>query len=439
MIIKSWDKYLISSALMGIIYLSGMVPLAFGDVYINVMAVNGSPTRKETPVKYDLPGDLKAQDIVDTNGLQLEYNVNDANFYVHGTVTLDPKESKTFRIRVKDIWKITPDQTEAIKDEINRGFEQIGKLSDPQKGEILKQQLIQKLDNFVDQQATKADSVEKRIDSFRTYRKEMERLKNQALAVDYWRSEPGEAQEKIIHFKIEVENPESNPSKTVKQKHYLPSEIKPEHVVESQGFEVRYDASKQQSFLFKEEEMSKGQKKTYSIGIRDVWSIPGRDINYLRARANYAYDFLKKSKFAESSKILYDHANILLEDIVKSQGETMEIKEHISAFRVNQQTYDQARTDVENLEKLLAILREDLEKSKVKNVLQKVGSLKGVAGLAQELFKRKPSSTMTWKIIGWTLVFVAFITAINFVVWVLRSADKKRKLEEADKEEANKK
>ncbi len=396
-----------------------MMPLVFADIYINVMAVNGAPERKETVVKQNLPGDLKAQDIVDTNGLQLDYNVNDANYYVHTTLTLDPKESKTFRVQVKDIWKITPPQIEAIKASINKGYEQIGKPHDAQKAELLQGQLIRKLD-FIAAQSTKADSVERRIDAYRTYRKELERLEERALAVDYWRSEPGELKEKIIRFKIEVENPVASPTKMVKQKHYLPSEIKPRDLIETEGFEVRFDEQKQQPFLFKEEEIPQGEKRSYSIGIRDIWLVPQKDIDYLKGRAGYAYEFLKGSKYDESAKTLFDHANLLLADIVSSQALTLEIKEHISAYRFNLDTFQNARQDVENLEKLLSIYREDLEKSKVENVLQKIRSLNGVAGVAKQMFEKKPTPSNTWNYIGWIVMFIAALTVVYFVVLMLR-------------------
>ncbi len=402
-----------------------MVPCAFADVLINVMAVNGSPTVKETPVKYSLPPELKADDILDTSGLDLDYNVNDASYYVHGNVSLQPKESKTFKIRVKDIWKVTPDQVTAIQKRIEDGYNELGKVYDQAAADILKDHLNQKLNYIVEQQTSRADSVERRIDSFRTYTKEVRRIEMNALAVDYWRSKPGDAlQEKIIRFKIEVENT-TDKVKPVKQKHYLPTEVRPENLVEYEGFEVRYDQAKRQAFLYKEEDFAPHIKKSYSIGIRDIWYIHQKDIDYLRRRADYAWDFLKSSQYAVAAKSLYDRAGVELVDIETSQKEEREIKAHISAYRVNQKIFEDARADVEELEKILAIYRENLEKSKVDNVLQKVQSLKSVAGVAKQMFDKKPTASTAWKFIGWILAFVAFLTTLSFVLWTIRSRNKK--------------
>ena len=403
-----------------------MVPKALADVYINVMAVNGSQDIKETSVNFNLPGDLSSQDILDTSGLDLDYNINDANYYVHGKVKLQPKETKTFRIHVRDIWKLSPEQIEEIKKEIENGYEQIGKVKDPKNGELLKEQLIQKLDFILQEQVSKSDSVENRMGAFRAHAKELQRIENSALAVDYWRSDPTEVKrEKIIRFNIEVTNPLGT-VKPYKHKHYLPSEIRPEDLVEFEGFEVRFDQGKKQVFLFREEDLQPKENKKYTIGIRDIWFIPQKDIDYLRSRSNSAYGFLKDSRYASSAQILYDHAIKLLKEIEDAQLQKRDnIMDHISAFRDDQKSYDSAKIDVESLEKLLSIYREDLEKSKVQNILQKMQSLKGVSDVSKAVFNKKFEQSTTWSFIGWVLIFVAFITTVNFIVWFIRSKDSK--------------
>ena len=169
-----------------------MMSLAYADVYINVVAVNGANDPKTSSIKFSLPGELTAEDILDTNGLQLDYNVDDANYFVFGDVTLKPKESKTFRIHVKDKWVVTPDEVASLKKQIDQGFDLLGKPHDAARAQVLKDRLYTKIDYITNLQATNADSVDKRIDAYRAYAKEIKRIKNDALnAVDYWRSDPG--------------------------------------------------------------------------------------------------------------------------------------------------------------------------------------------------------------------------------------------------------
>jgi len=416
---------IVKTGLACVIISFGVMSRAHGEIYINVMAVNGADSSKKSAVKFDLPGELTADDILDTNGLQLDYSVDDADYYVHGDVDLKSKESKTFRIHIRDKWQITSDQVADLKKQIEKGFESLGKVYDAQKAEILKTRLNTKVDFIFNLQNSNADSVEKRIDAYRTYTKELKRIQNDALNVEYWRSDPGvEETPKIIHMTIEVDNP-TKVLKPFKHKDYLPQEIKPEDIVEDEGFEVRFDPSKQLSFLFKEEDLKPGEKKKYSIGIMDIWSIKQMDIDYLRSRAKYAFEFLKDTKFEDSAKLLMPRIADYLQTIEKSQSQQRPILEHISAYRDNQKVYDSAKKDVEILEKLLAVFREDLEKSKVENILQKMQSLKSVADVSKVMNNKKFTATMAWSIIEWVLLFVGFLSLIYYVVGVIRSKDKK--------------
>ena len=64
---------------------------------------------------------------------------------------------------------------------------------------------------------------------------------------------------------------------------------------------------------------------------------------------------------------------------------------------------------------------EELEARKVKNVLQKMKALRGLAALAEALFKKGISVTVTWRIIFGTLIFVGSFTAMHFFIWAKRS------------------
>jgi hypothetical protein len=417
---------LIKSFTVGIILYFGMISWGFADIYINVVAVNGADAPKTSSIKFDLPGELTAEDILDTNGLQLDYNVDDADYFVYGDVTLKPKESKTFRIHVKDKWTVTPDQVADLKKQIEQGYESLGKPHDASKAEILKTRLDTKIDYIVNVQNTSGDSIDKRIDAYRTYTKEIKRIQNDALNVDYWRSDPGEDQTpKLIHLTIDINNPTKVMKPSFKDKVYLPEEVKPEDVVEAEDFEVRYDQTKQLSFLFKEEDLAPGQEKKYSIGIQDIWTIKQKDINYLRSRAQYAFDFLKDTKFEDSAKSLMDRITAELKDIETSQAVQRSILDHISAYRTNKDTYSDAQKDVETLEKLLSVFREDLEKSKVENVLQKIQALKSVSDVSKVMFNKKFEASTAWSFIGWILLFVGVVTLAGFVFSLFRSKDKK--------------
>ena len=427
-IIKSHQNKKIAIAFIFILLL---VPAVHADVVINVLAVNGAPEKKETPIRFVLPPDVKAKDIVDTDGLVVEYDVNEGAYVAQGAVSLDPKASKTFRIKVKDIWKLTTQDVDTIKSEINEAHDKLGKIGDESKAGILKQQLLERLDFVVTQQNSGSNSVEKRIDSFRIYRDRLEGIKREALSVDYWRSDPNEAKakEKLVRMVIEAENPPTEAKRLIEEKYFLPLEVKPEYVVNREEFEIKFDEEKGKPYLYKEEEFEPGQKKRYEIGIRDVWHVDDKDIEYLNQRAVYAKDFLKESRFEKTAQYLFDRCESKLTAITESQKVQREILEHISSYRQNVKLFDGAKIDVEDLEKLVAIYRDELEKTKVRNVLQKVRSLKNVSDVSDAVFKTKPKMNKTWEMAGWVILFVGVYTVIHFAVWTLRSAGRKKKKE----------
>jgi phage shock protein A len=411
------------------LFLLCFVPNIWADVIINVLAINGAPEKKETPIRFVLPPDVKANDIVDTDGLSVEYDVNEGAYVAQGAVSLEPKATKTFRIKVKDIWKLTPQDVDTIKKEINEAHDKLGKLGDDSKAAILKQQLLERLDFVVSQQNSSANSVEKRIDSFRIYRDRLDGIKHEALSVDYWRSDPNEAKfkEKLVRMVIEIENPPTESKRMIEEKYFLPLEVKPEYIVNREDFDIKFDEEKRKPYLFKEEEFESGQKRRYEIGIRDVWHVEEKDMEYLNQRSVYANNFLKESRFEKTAQYLFDRCQIKLNSIIESQKVQREILEHISTYRQNVSLFEGARQDVEDLEKLVAIFRDELEKTKVRNVLQKVRSLKNVSDVSDSLFKTKPKMNKTWEMVGWVVLFVGIYTIIHFGIWALRSSGKKKK------------
>ena len=94
---------------------------------------------------------------------------------------------------------VTPDQVADLKKQIEQGYETLGKPYDAQNAEILKDRLDTKIDYIVNLQSTNADSIDKRIDDYRAYTKEMKRIQNDALNVDYWRSDPGAGSDTQAH------------------------------------------------------------------------------------------------------------------------------------------------------------------------------------------------------------------------------------------------
>jgi len=175
---------------VGVILYLAMASWCFADIYINVMAVNGTNDPKTSNIHFDLPGELTADDILDTSSLQLDYSVDDANYFVYGAVTLRPKESKTFRIHVKDKWMVTTDEVDGLKKQIDQGYEtRANRTILPKRISLRTVWRKRSIISLIFRRPIRT-VLTSAFDAYRAYAKEIKRLENDALNVSYWRSDP---------------------------------------------------------------------------------------------------------------------------------------------------------------------------------------------------------------------------------------------------------
>ncbi|KKS44763.1 MAG: hypothetical protein A2Y04_04440 [Omnitrophica WOR_2 bacterium GWC2_45_7] len=419
-----WNKYGLNflSCLGGLVFHFFVLGYAFAEVNVNILAVNATESRKEKEIKYKLPQELTADDILDTAGLKLDYDINEKAYFVVGKVNLEPKESRTLKVKIRDVWKINPEKITDIKNQIDISVERFKGSEQSESADKKREELLQRLDYIVEEQTKYADSVEKRIDQFRTYSGELDQIRLDAISVTYWRAKPGEVPEdKYVKFVVEVENPLKDKPKKVNQQHYLPEEVRQEHIIDLKGFELHYDSENKQSYLSKEEELKPAEKKRYEFEVLDIWRIPQPNIEDLKDRTRETYKLLENTEYANSAAYLVASIKENLAKIDESQSQERSLKEHISEFRINSERFEVAKKDVEALEDLLRAVRENLERSLLKNVLKRVQSLKSLAAIAKALFnKNMPLNTMLGIIIG-VVGFVGFMTVVNFIIWGRRS------------------
>ena len=420
----------LASMVVVVLVLLGGMSLSRADVVINVLAVNPKDEFLEKNIEFSLPGEIKPQDVLDPAGLQIDYNVKDAGYYLHGKVALQAKETKTLRIKIRDVWRITGDQVIEMRDEIDRGYKEMGSERTAENATALRQRLLDKLDYIVAEEEKSSGNIDARIDTYRNHLQTMRAIKAKAQLIDYWRTDAGiDDPNKMINYLIDVSNP-TDRTKKVKQQHYLPKEVRPEYIVDRKGYEVRFDEKKGQPFLFKEDDFEPNEKRKVSIGIQDVWYIPGSELQYARSHAKYVMDNLQRSKFIETAKALYnDVVNNL--DLIEALQATpqVDIEQHIGAYRINQDRFEQVKKDLDALEKLLARHRSDLEKSKIKNVMKKIQQLKSLSKVSEAIFDKRPTVNAAWKLIGGVMLFLALFTIIHFVTWFLRSSKEKKQEE----------
>ena len=431
---KRLDLFIVSLA---IFVLCLYTPVDAANLYLNVVAVNGTEESKEKEIKAVLPRELTADDILDTDGLKLEYDVDASAYIVTGKVTLTAKETKTYKILIRDLWQFEDEKVNKITEQIETSFKQLEGTEYYKTGKIKMQTLEQRLDFLLQEQARHKDNIEKRIDTYRVYAQEFEDIREKAVSIKYWRAKPPEYEDAdIFYFVVGIENI-GDETATNDKRNYLPKEIKPEQFIDLQEFDIRYDASKERSYLIKEIELKPKERKQYSVGVVDIWNINQTGIDNLWERARTAYKFIEPTQYVDNANFLMESIKLNLGAIEETQAREKSITEHISVYRKNVKRFDIAKKDVEALDELLEIIREELKRSKLENILKKIRGLRTLVDIAKSIMQ-KPADAVAWRIIVGVLAFVGVLSLISFVLWGSRSRNMLDETAEEKKEESEK-
>ena len=236
-----------------------------------------------------------------------------------------------------------------------------------------------------------------------------------------------------------AENPSLTKAVTKEQKHYLPKEVKPEHIVESAGFEIRYDPLRGQSFLWREDTLEAGETRRYEVGIIDIWKIRQQQLDNLKDRSAETYRYLENTQYKDNADFLMASIKRNVSTIENSQSLEKNIDNHIMDFRANMGYFQQAEKDVAALEDLLEVVREKLVRSRMENVLERIQSLKSVNDVSDYLTDSYSWLLNDGRMILGVVIFAVALLLIAFFVSLGKSKDVKIEDTEeylAEKEEA---
>ncbi len=406
--------------------------IAWAQLTFNLVAVNASDEKKIVNVRQLLPRELAREDIIDVGPLKVDYDVDQGAYYVYGNIEFQPKESRTFKVAVQDVWIINEEEIDILKKQLDDNLALLKGKESYDAAVRAKDRIIAQLDYILTQQANYSQNIERRIEEYRSYANTLEDIRTKAFSLDFLQHEAKgtmeeEEETKTIKLVLEVKNPSAKEEKIFQQKHYLPREILTEHIIDAQGFEVHYDVEKQKSYLSSEEKFKPGEVKQYEIVIKDIWHLSAGRLDGIKARVDIAVKEIQGTVYEASGNYLVNKVNENIERILNSQSERQAVQEYIGTYRVNKRRYDSAEKDVQKLEQMLSIVRakklEELEKGKVKNILQKLKALRGLATLSEAVFKKGISVTNTWRFVFATIIFLVIFTAWHFIVWVQRSKD----------------
>ncbi|MFC1497272.1 hypothetical protein ACFLS1_02200 [Verrucomicrobiota bacterium] len=389
-----------------------------------------------------LPAGVKPKDILDLpDDLKVGYDVNNNVYYVHGKVELDPGSWKEFKVSIKDIWIIPQKEL----DELAKWTDDlVGKLEGFKHYEVAGE-LKKHITGYFDQIKKRQDenaikpgvnavqhirAYEINFEILQVVKKDIGRLENLVLETgqplggqlvgdhpdapkvrERVKLDPEEY--KTIIYKVTVYNPSPDKwrkmggtnSITPSLKHYLPSEIRPDDILDPGGLEVRKDSVSEICYLYKKElEVAPASNVVFEVKIRDKWNVNMPQVKVLRSEASGVLKIVVAKETYPFMETTLNDIIVELDEIEKEAGPVALDEQYVAFYR--------------NQADRLDIIQQKINRIKVALRPSVKGSKLGFDAPA-------PSMKTTWLIIYIILGFLAIMSLLFFLRWFVKTKAEK--------------
>ena len=228
-----------------------------------------------------------------------------------------------------------------------------------------------------------------------------------------------QAAESTLILRVLAINPSKDKDQEVPLKTYLPSEAKPENVMNRDDFEIGFDPAKSLFYVGKKVTLKPGESYTMEVHLEDIWQVKTEDLDALQNRADVAIKMLEKTSSYDLGKLLYDSVVASLKTIQSRQNteEPQSPQEHIAAYRLNLKLLDKIQKDLDSLEQFKA-------RSRAQGSAMSGGG--NLFGPDSSGGKENPFAVGPWKLIVAIVGFLALLSLGSFVIWQKQLRDMTR-------------
>jgi len=412
---------------------------------------------RTVPVKFYLPKEINPEDITEKGNFKIGYDFEKSSYYIYQEVTLEPRETMTLEIGMNDIWVIPAQEIEGLRQQAQKLLAALKDSEYYNQAKMLADNIFSRLEQIAQKQNQSGLTVEERISghsantaTLKDVKKDVSTLEDLAFEVCGPQAVPasglmgeGTPSSKLaftenitpdienagtVKFQIELSN-DSAEKKVMPLKYYLPVEIKPQYLVNKGELDAAYDYQKGIYHIYKDAvNLAPSEKKEFIIEVKDVWRIPERLIEILKAHTEKLSSILASSEYKEFAKSLNDKIISELDNIKTVQDNSVSsVERHIGDYRVSLEKLNEIKKDVAKLEKLVTqtggsagITLEEAQKAGFRG-RGEGGVLRGAKGMemvGRSIFRGKaPDVTTSWKIIWIIVGFLAVVSFLFFILW----------------------
>lgn len=402
---------------------------AAGTLTLKVRAINKSQANKQpVEVRAALPRGATPDTVIDAGGLEVAYDVATKGYYVHKTIDIEPGQTRTFDVVLKDVW-IVPDETLR---ELGDHAKTLSGATQGSEQAATAQQVAALIDGTLktvtDRQRAFAIGAVKPVDHIRAYesnmqsldqaRKDMGVLENLVIAAG---KDPGKIlgvsrvvppepdvgsrTDRIVAVRIKVTNPSLTEKKTPALRRDLPAEVKPNDIVDAGGLEVGFDAARGVCYVYSEAvEIPPQQSREFEVRVRNPWAGTEDYQAHLKTRVDELKKVAKETEAYPS----------VLEDIERLSRDLVALSTNKPPATLNEEYVAFSRRQRE-------LLRDaEGRVTRMEELFQPREKPHPDFG-ATMLNVKPPSRENTWRIIWIILIFLAAFSALFFLRWYGRS------------------
>lgn len=401
-----------------------------GKVVLWIQAGNPVDEPNQVSIKSNLPQRVRPEDVLDTDGLEIGYDVKKDVYYVHKEIELGPRETRDFRVEIRDIWVIPPEELDALGRRARELVRQLEGSDYAADMNALRRVIEADLEEIRRSQALNAIPKAKPFQHIRAYeadrrtltsvKKDIARIENMVMALQ---KDPGslvwgtsedftsrmqtsamEPEEyKTAVMRITVQNTSPTMSREIPLRRELPREIKPGDVLDSAGLNVGTDPDRGITYVFQDLTLEPAETRTFDIKFRDKWNINEPRIEALASEAEILLGRIRsKKKYASVEKAIQGLVEEI-ETIGTAEGPDEVGAEYVAFYREQRRKLDRIEQKLDRIDAAM----KPLETRRGFDV-------------------PRPSPKTTWLIIYIILGFLAVVSLLFFLRWYGRSKDEKR-------------
>lgn len=141
---------------------------AMANIMLKVMIINPSKEQvQKVPLKAYLPKEVKPEDVMEKDDLDVAYDTQQGSYYVYGEYELKPGETLEREIEIRDIWTVADTEIESLRLETIKLADLLKNTEFAERVAFLKNNIDSKLNQIIENQRSSPANPEQHISDYR--------------------------------------------------------------------------------------------------------------------------------------------------------------------------------------------------------------------------------------------------------------------------------